>query len=147
MWQTKELQRAILEVWQAKGLRAGFSDLWQTREKGRARGSRGEKNRAAGTHWVLRDRTTSPARIRKPLYYIITFCQAVNRSRKPGLCDVDDDTETHWRRERGAGLLVNSTSRPSLARKCMNRSVEKLESWSRKRREAFKAVRWAAVWA
>ena len=32
MWQTKDLQTAILEVWQAKDLRADFMDLWQTQD-------------------------------------------------------------------------------------------------------------------
>jgi hypothetical protein len=32
LWQTKDLQTAILEVWQVKDLRAGFVDLWQTRD-------------------------------------------------------------------------------------------------------------------
>ena len=29
VWQTKDLQTAILEVWQVKDLRANFTDLWQ----------------------------------------------------------------------------------------------------------------------
>jgi hypothetical protein len=33
-----------------------------------------------------------------------------------------------WRRDRGAGLTVISTSRPSRVRKCISRSVEKPDS-------------------
>ena len=32
VWQTKDLQKAILEVWQLKDLRANFSDLWQAKD-------------------------------------------------------------------------------------------------------------------
>ena len=32
VWQTKDLEMAILEVWQAKDLAADFADMWQIQD-------------------------------------------------------------------------------------------------------------------